>query len=212
MNRNPTRPLPTVLGLTAGVFLMSCLGAAQAVAQSQDKPQAHTTHADHDHDHAHDHAHDHTHDAAHPQGPGRHVHGEITLNLVLEGNRLTAEIDSPAIHVVGFERAPQNAAERARIETAQAWLASGQRFLGVPRAAGCRPAQRDFSPPAADAKHANYQARHQYQCDNPAALAWVELWALRELEGVEKVVVNLIVGDRQEQVVVDGKIQRIALR
>ena len=140
------------------------------------------------------------------------MHGEITVNLVLEGNELTAELDSPAIHVVGFERAPQSDIERTRIETAHAWLASGRGFLGVPRAARCQPAVLDFSPPPADAKHANYRARHQYRCANPAALEWVELWALRELEGVDKVVFNLIIDGRQEQIVVDGTLQRISLR
>ena len=66
--------------------------------------------------------------------------------------------------------------------------------------------------PPADAKHANYRARHQYRCANPAALEWVELWALRELEGVDKVVFNLIIDGRQEQIVVDGTLQRISLR
>jgi hypothetical protein len=208
MRRHPYRQRLHSSALTLALLGLVNFGATASVAMAHTQTAPH----DHDHDHDHDHNHDHDHDHGHDHGPGRHVHGEITVNLVLEGSQLSAEIDSPAIHVVGFERAAQNDAERARVATAHAWLASGQRFLGVPRAAACRPASQDFSPPPADAKHANYRARHAYQCDNPAALGWVELWALQQLEGVEKVVLNLIIDGRQEQVVLDGSLQRIPLR
>ncbi|MGA0019026.1 MAG: ZrgA family zinc uptake protein [Steroidobacteraceae bacterium] len=140
------------------------------------------------------------------------MHGEITMNIALEGNILSAELDSPAIHVVGFERAAQTEAERARLTAANTWLTSGRNFLGVPRAAVCGPVNQNYVPPAEDAKHANYRAVHEYQCDNAEALAWIELWALRKLEGVEKVTLNLIINGRQEQVVLDGKTERVTLR
>jgi len=134
------------------------------------------------------------------------------MNIVLEGDTLSAELDAPAIHVVGFERAAQTDAERARLLDANTWLASGRDFLGVPRTAACAPVTQNYTPPAEGAKHANYRTVHEYRCAGVEALQWIELWALRKLEGVEKVVLNLIINGRQEQVVLDGQTERVALR
>ncbi|MFO1427935.1 MAG: DUF2796 domain-containing protein [Steroidobacteraceae bacterium] len=57
-----------------------------------------------------------------------HQHGHVTANVALDGSRLTLEIEVPAINVVGFERAPRDAAERGRVAT--------------PRTAGSPPRRR----------------------------------------------------------------------
>jgi hypothetical protein len=39
---------------------------------------------------------------------GSHVHGEVILNLALEGVTLIAEIEATGAQVLGFEQAPRN--------------------------------------------------------------------------------------------------------
>lgn len=143
---------------------------------------------------------------------GKHVHGEVTLNLALEGGTLIAEFESPAAQVLGFERSPRDATERSAVATAEAWFRGGSGMLGVPTAAACRLSASAFTPPKLGSGHADYRARYTYTCANPAALVWVEPWVLRRLQGVEKVEVNLVAPGVQRQEVLDGTARRIALR
>lgn len=163
---------------------------------------------------------------------GKHVHGQVTLNLALEDDLLSVEMEAPAINVVGFERAPRDAAERQAARDAAAWLGAGRSLLGVPPAAGCRRIDaRVTAPQWSEAKgkdagehdhdhehgddehaHADYLAAATFKCSNPAALSWVEVWALRQLRDVTEVTVNVVTTDMQKSVRTARADERIALR
>jgi len=158
---------------------------------------------------------------------GAHEHGKVTINIAVEGGTLTAELDSPAINVTGFERAPRDPAERALVAGVDRWLASGVAVLGAPPAAGCVRSRVDYTPPqlggkhgdehegdhaGESAEHADYEARFTYACSNPAALAWADLWLLRRLKNVTVVEVNLVTPQKQTQISVTGASPRIALQ
>jgi hypothetical protein len=86
------------------------------------------------HDH-HDHGHDH--DGEHREH-GAHVHGIAALNLVLDGDEVHVELDSPAANIVGFEYAPSSEADHAALDAAVARLNDGDRMLRFNAEAGCR--------------------------------------------------------------------------
>jgi hypothetical protein len=164
----------------------------------------------------------------------KHEHGKVTLNLALENDVLAVEIEAPAINVVGFERAPRDAAETQVTRQAAAWLGGGRALLGVPAAAGCRRIEASVTTPQwSEAKgkdgakhdhdhdhdhgdeahaHADYLASASYRCANPAALAWVEVWALRQLRDVTEVTVNVVTPQVQKSVRTGRADERIALR
>ncbi|MEZ5459334.1 MAG: DUF2796 domain-containing protein [Steroidobacteraceae bacterium] len=166
----------------------------------------------------------------------KHVHGAVTLNLALENGLLSVEMEAPAINVVGFERAPRDAAEEKVVRDAAAWLGAGRALLGVPAAAGCRRVEASVEAPKwSDATgkdggkhdhdhdhdhehgddehaHADYLATASYQCSNPAALAWIEVWALRQLRDVTEVTVNVVTPEVQKSVRTSRADERIALR
>lgn len=164
----------------------------------------------------------------------KHVHGEVTLNLALENDVLSVEMEAPAINVVGFERAPRDAAEEKVVRDAAAWLGAGRALLGVPAAAGCRRVEASVEAPKwSDAKgkdagkhdhdhdhehgddgqeHADYRATASYKCSNPAALAWIEVWALRQLRDVTEVTVNVVAPNGQKSVRTSRADERIVLR
>jgi len=160
--------------------------AAETVAQPA------TAGKDHDHDHDHDHADD-------SLEKGKHVHGEVTFNIALDGQILTVELDAPAINVVGFEKAPRSESERKAVAAVDAWLSSGREIAAVPRNAGCSLLKADYTPPRLGSGHADYRATYSFRCSNPAALEWVELWALRKLSNVERAEANLITTTMQRQ-------------
>ncbi len=152
---------------------------------------------------------------------GAHVHGRVTVNLALEGRTLIAELDAPAINVVGFERAPRDAAETSRVQRIDRWLSSGVGVLGVPRTAGCTRTKVEYNPPKPDGSHdadhdseghADYEARFTYTCSNPGDLAWADLWLLHRLENVAEVEVNLLTPTTQTRLTVAADSPRIALQ
>ena len=197
-------PPRLVLSLIALSFtaVSSSLLSTPAIAQtSTAKPAAR------EHDHEHDHSHE-----GDSLEQGNHVHGEVTINVALEGNSLAVELNSPALHVVGFERAARSPEEQRVVSEANTWLKSGAGIIGVPTTALCRLQSVTYTPPASTAKHPDYRASYLYRCDQPTALAWVELWALRRLKGVEKVEFNLLNGSVQKQLDLDGNPGRVALR
>lgn len=199
-------PPRLVLSLIALSFtaVSSSLLSSPAVAQTASaKPAA----REHDHDHEHDHAHE-----GDSLEQGKHVHGEVTINVALEGNSLAVELNSPALHVVGFERAARSPEEQRIVSEANTWLKSGAGIIGVPTTALCRLQSVTYTPPASTAKHPDYRASYLYRCGQPTALAWVELWALRRLKGVEKVEFNLLNRSVQKQLDLDGNPGRVALR
>jgi hypothetical protein len=143
---------------------------------------------------------------------GKHVHGEVTLNLALEGATLIAEVEATGAQVLGFERAPRDDAERTTVAAAEAWFRSGREMLGVPTAAGCRLTAVAFTPPKIGGGHVDYRGRYTFTCADPGALAWVEPWALRRMRGVEKTEVNIIAPGVQRQEILTGTGRRIPLR
>lgn len=160
---------------------------------------------DHDHDHSHDHDHG-------SLEKGKHVHGEVTFNIALDGELLTVELDAPAINVIGFEKSPRTDAERQAVAAVDAWLAGGRDIAAVPRNAACRLASVAYTPPQLGTGHADYRARHSFRCTNAAALEWVELWALRRLTGVERAEANVITPTVQRQQELTGGALRVSLK
>lgn len=176
--------------------------------------------------------------ASHAQQPAgeftqqsTHEHGAVTLNLAVEGNSLAAELEAPAINVVGFEHQPRTETERASAAAASAWLSRGAGLLGVPKAAGCSRDSAQLQAPTwsksskdhdhehdheheheADEGHADYRASVRYTCSNPAALAWVEVWGLRKLLGVTALTINIVTPTSQKSVTTVKPDERIALR
>lgn len=143
---------------------------------------------------------------------GKHVHGEVTVNIALEGRTLALEIDAPAAQTLGFEKSPRDDRERAAVKAVDDWFRSGRNMLGVPPAAGCRLTKAEFTPPKLGGGHADYRGSYLFDCAAPQALAWVEIWALRRMQGLEKAEVNLVTPAGQRQETLRGGAVRVTLR
>lgn len=143
-----------------------------------------------------------------------HEHGKVTLNVAIESNRLTIELDSPAANVVGFEHAPRTYTEKAAAIEAGAFLTSAKGLFGVPAAAGCRSTEVKLTPPQWDEHegHADYEVLFVYQCDAPEKLLWIEPWLLDKLRNVTEARVNTITAAGQHSEVVTHPRARIALK
>ena len=82
-----------------------------------------------------------------------------TTNLALDGNLLSAQLETPALHVLGFENAPKTPEQKSASAAADTWLQSGKNILAVPRNAGCRLKKVDYKAPKLGSGHADYRSR-----------------------------------------------------
>jgi len=135
--------------------------------------------------------------------PGHtHVHGEARLEVMLDGQSLVLELVVPMEALVGFERAPRTPAERAQI--AQAVERLGQSTLLRPDRAGqCEmlapkialpPVMTETATATTADEHVDLQARFEFRCQQPAALAQLELGlfdAFSRLRRIQTRVVDL---------------------
>jgi hypothetical protein len=84
---------------------------------------------------------------------GAHEHGRGTLNIALEGARLSMELEAPGMDIVGFEHAPSTDKQKAAVEFAKRRLAAPQALFELPAAAGCVPKETKVAIEAEDHDH-----------------------------------------------------------
>ncbi|CAH0649698.1 MULTISPECIES: DUF2796 domain-containing protein [Pseudomonas] len=156
-------------------------------------------HAHEDHDHDHDHAHG---------TLGAHEHGVAKLNVVLDGNTLELELDSPAMNLVGFEHAASSDADKAKVAAVRQQLEQPLKLFGLASAAGCKEDQQALESPlfgdAAKAEddgdehekghmHSDINAHYQLTCATPEKLTQLDLAPLyKAFPATQKINVQLI--------------------
>ncbi len=68
---------------------------------------------------------------------GAHEHGRGTLNIAIEGSRLSMELEAPGADIVGFEHKAKTKKHKAAIEKAEEQLEAAEALFQLPAAAGC---------------------------------------------------------------------------
>jgi hypothetical protein len=118
---------------------------------------------------------------------GAHVHGQGHLNMVIEGNKLSMELEVPGADIVGFEHEPGTPAQKAAIEEGKAKLADALRLFAPSPAAGCKLDEAAVSVEAEhgedhkhgaqdaqheeeDGHHSEFRAKYSMTCSEPARL------------------------------------------
>jgi Protein of unknown function (DUF2796) len=76
-----------------------------------------------------------------------HEHGVAALNVAVEGQRLTLELLSPLDNLLGFERAPRNAAERQAVAELLARLQGAVGLFAPDAKAQCRFSSAEVNAP-----------------------------------------------------------------
>ncbi|MFA5949520.1 MAG: DUF2796 domain-containing protein [Hyphomicrobium sp.] len=68
---------------------------------------------------------------------GPHEHGHGTLNIAVENNQLSIDLDVPGMDILGFEHTPSTPEQKATAVAAEAKLKDALVLFKVPAAAGC---------------------------------------------------------------------------
>lgn len=148
------------------------------------------------------------------QGLASHVHGNAELNVVSIGQQVQMEFISPAINLLGFERAPITAEEAALLNGVSTQLEDGDWLTGD-ALSNCRQTTQAFAAPMYDEQphdhdeehdhtspdtgleaHHNFRVQYLYDC--PAAPPRrLRITAFEHYRGIESITVQWIAGQQQ---------------
>jgi hypothetical protein len=149
---------------------------------------------------------------------GAHEHGRGTLNLAIEGTRVSLELEVPAADIIGFEHVAKTPRQKAAVAQAKKQLLAPQALFKFPGAAGCVVADASVDLEAdgdhehdheheqantggdgaktADAdqetNHSNFHAQYSFTCKNTASITVVEFGYFQAFAGAQKLEVNVI--------------------
>ena len=163
---------------------------------------------------------------------GAHEHGRGTLNIAIEGNKVTMEFEAPGADIVGFEHTARTRREKQVVEKSKAQLSDPLTLFKLPAAAGCRVTEakveieagehdhgakdgtKATSAKEANKKeegHADFHAEYTLECTSPANITAIEFGYFRAFAGAEKLDVNVITAKGQSKFEVTRKKPSISL-
>ena len=113
---------------------------------------------------------------------GKHDHGTGRLDVAIEKDRITLNLELPMDTLVSFERAPRNAKEREALDAAGAKLKDGAALFLPVAAAQCTLKSAGVNLPFATNApaekgaegHADVDGRYEFQCARPDALTSID--------------------------------------
>jgi hypothetical protein len=146
---------------------------------------------------------------------GAHEHGRGTLNVAVEGNRVSMELEVPGVDVVGFEHAARTRPQKAAVEKAKKQLLAPQSLFKLSDSAGCTVSaasveiesedhDHDAAKGAASDKssggehkdpaggHSEFHGQYAFDCQTPASLTSIEFGYFRAFAGAQRLDVNVI--------------------
>lgn len=165
--------------------------------------------------HQHGHKHEHKHEHAEHGSLAAHEHGAATLNVVLDGQSLEIELQSPAMNLVGFEHAAKSEADKTKVAEVRSQLEAPLELFGLtngactlgelnlesplfspdaPHKAHDHGHQHGHAEPASQGdEHSEIHAHYQFTCQQPQDLQQLDLAELfKRFPGTEKIQVQLI--------------------
>ncbi len=142
---------------------------------------------------------------------GPHEHGHGKLNIAIEGNRVSMELEVPGADIVGFEHEASTPEQKAAVEKAKATLGNALAVFKLPAAAGCKLAEAQVAVKAedehaaegqkAEAKpggakegegHSEFHVTYAIDCASPAKLTAIEFKYFDLFANAQELDVNLV--------------------
>ena len=112
---------------------------------------------------------------------GPHEHGVARMNLAIDGQQVQVSILVPLESLLGYERAPRDATEKAQAAALLERLKQAQEVIVTPAAAQCRPAQAaQLKAPLLEGQggaqqHGDLDGLYQLVCAQPSELRTLEV-------------------------------------
>ncbi len=125
-----------------------------------------------------------------------HVHGQLKLDVAVDGPTVVIDMESPLDNIVGFERAPKTDAEKKAVEDAVAVLRAADKLFVVDPAANCKLGPVDLRSgalglgnpdPAEPVGHADLDATFSFNCTNASAAKFIDVNLFGALKGLRQI-------------------------
>lgn len=145
---------------------------------------------------------------------GPHVHGQGTLDIAIEGNKISMELVAPGMDIVGFEHVATTADQKAAVEKAKAKLKDVLGVFQLPTAAKCKTASADVESrkethhpgdkdddddkPGAP-QHSEFHATYSIECESPENVTGLETVYFKNFAGAQLLNVNVTTSKGQTQ-------------
>jgi Protein of unknown function (DUF2796) len=157
---------------------------------------------------------------------GKHQHGHGTLNIAIEGVRVSMELDVPAADIVGFEHAATSTAQRTAIENAKHQLSAPLSLFSMPAGAGCSIKEANVkiegaeetkgaaavkAKPSGAEQHSDFNADYALECTSIDKLTFIEFPYFKTYPRAEALEVNLVTAKGQSKFEVTRNKPRIDL-
>lgn len=142
-----------------------------------------------------------------------HVHGHGTLNIAVEGNLVSMELEVPGMDLVGFEHEAETLEHKAAIEIAKQLLAKPLALFKLPESAGCSASSvkvefeggddhDDGEETHADAHdegagHTDVRVAYALDCANLANLTSITFDYFKTFAGADELTVNVVAAKAQ---------------
>ncbi|MBN8756207.1 MULTISPECIES: DUF2796 domain-containing protein [Variovorax] len=134
--------------------------------------------------------------SAQAQQQHAHVHGQLKLDVAVDGPTVVIDMESPLDNIVGFERAPKTDAEKKTVEDAVAQLRAADKLFVVDPAANCKLGPVDLRSgalglgnpdPAEPVGHADLDATFSFNCTNAAAAKFIDVNLFGAFKGLRQI-------------------------
>jgi Protein of unknown function (DUF2796) len=143
---------------------------------------------------------------------GPHEHGRGTLNIAVEGNKVSMELEVPGMDIVGFEHGAKTRKDKTTLEKAKQKLSAPLSLFKLPASAGCRVTEAKVEVETGEHDHAAKQEKkgeaskssekeqhhsefhnaYSLECSSPASITGIEFGYFNAFPGAEKLEVNVI--------------------
>lgn len=117
---------------------------------------------------------------ANAAGGKAHQHGTGQLNVAVQGDHLSIELEVPADDIVGFEHPPRTPAEKQAVRDATTKLRASETLFAFPQAAACRFQNAEVDAPHAENHsghddHSEFHAQYHFVCAQATRLSHIDL-------------------------------------
>lgn len=144
---------------------------------------------------------------------GPHVHGQGTLDIAIEGNKIEMELVAPGMDIVGFEHVATTDDQKAKVEKAKAQLADVLNVFKLPSAAKCKvdtanvesrkethqPGEKDDDDKPGEPEHSEFHATYTLTCEAPNSVTGLETAYFTDFAGGQLLNVNVTTQKGQTQ-------------
>lgn len=145
----------------------------------------------------------HASEGSYSHGHGAHVHGSAVLNIVLDGNMLFIEFDSPAFNLAGFEHEPANDVQKSTLLSVKQALDSVELlFRFTPTR--CRLKKSEIKVPYLAEHHKDHQHDHAdvhviyvFQCERVEQLKTISVNLFTHFPSIQEIRPQWIFQNRQ---------------